>query len=308
VRPYRPEDGPAWDAFVRAARVPHFLFERAYMDYHSDRFEDASRLVEVDGALAAVLPANRDGTTIWSHQGLTFGGLLSGAAMTARRTLEAFAALTDHLQNEGVTRLIYKAVPHIYHAAPAEEDLYALHRHGATLSRRDLSSAIDLARAPAYRKGRKASLKRARESGLRARPSDDFGAFMAIEEATLARHGATSTHSAEELSLLASRFPDQITLHVVEDVAGVVVYRTPVLDHAQYIGSTEQGREVGAVDLLIDALIERARADGKRWFDFGISTTDDGRHLNEGLVRNKESYGARGVAYDRYELDLKVLG
>ena len=84
--------------------------------------------------------------------------------------------------------------------------------------------------------------------------------------------------------------------------------RTPVLDHAQYIGSTEQGRELGAVDLLVDALIERARADGKRWFDFGISTTDDGRHLNEGLVRNKESYGARGVAYDWYELDLKVLG
>jgi hypothetical protein len=293
---------------VRTARVPHFLFERGYMEYHADRFEDVSLLVEEEGMLVGVLPANRDETTVWSHQGLTFGGLLTSGAMGARRALEAFAAVSEWLRAAGVTKLVYKAPPHIYHAAPAEEDLYALFRHGARLSRRDLSAAIDLAQPPAYRKGRKASLKRARESGLQAQQSDDFAAFIALEEETLARHGATPTHSAEELSLLANRFPTAITLHVVEDVAGVVVYRTPVLDHAQYIGSTEQGRELGAVDLLIDALIERARADGKRWFDFGISTTEDGRHLNEGLARNKESYGARGVAYDRYELDLNVLG
>ena len=289
---------------MRAARAPHFLFERGYMEYHADRFEDASLLVEDDGALVGVLPANRDDTTVWSHQGLTFGGLLSSGSMGARRTLEAFEAVSEWLRAAGVTKLVYKAPPHIYHAAPADEDLYALYRHGARLSRRDLSAAIDLARPPAYRKGRKASLKRARESGLQAQQSDDFAAFIAIQEETLSRHGATPTHSAEELALLASRFPHQITLHVVEDVAGVVVYRTPVLDHAQYIGSTGRGRELGAVDLLVDAVIERARADGKRWFDFGISTTDHGRHLNEGLARNKESYGARGVAYDQYELDL----
>jgi len=289
---------------VRSARVPHFLFERGYMDYHADRFEDASLLVEDDGALVAALPANGDGTTVWSHQGLTFGGLLSSGAMGARRTLEAFEAVSEWLRAAGVTKLVYKAPPHIYQATPADEDLYALFRGGGRLVRRDLAAAINLAQPSAYRKGRKASLKKAREGGLQPHRSDDFAAFMAIEEETLARHGATPTHSADELALLAGRFPHAITLHVVQDVAGVVVYRTPVLDHVQYIGSTERGRELGAVDLLVDALIERARADGKRWFDFGISTTDDGRHLNEGLARNKESYGARGVAYDRYELDL----
>jgi hypothetical protein len=285
---------------VRRARVPHFLFERAYMEYHADRFEDASLVVEDGGAIVAALPANRYGDTVWSHQGLTFGGLLG--SLSARRALDAMQAVVGELA--GATRLVYKAAPHIYHAAPAQEDLYALFRCGARLVRRDLSAAVDLSQPPAYRKGRKASLKRARESGLRVERSDDFAAFMTIEAETLARHGATPTHTPDEMALLASRFPDHITLHVVEDLAGVVVYRTPVLDHAQYIGSTERGRELGAVDLVLDALIDRARTDGKRYFDFGISTADGGRTLNEGLARNKESYGARGVAYDWYELDL----
>ena len=31
----------------------------------------------------------------------------------------------------------------------------------------------------------------------------------------------------------------------------------------------------------------------KRWFDFGISTEDDGRILNQGLIEQKEGFGAR---------------
>jgi hypothetical protein len=42
----------------------------------------------------------------------------------------------------------------------------------------------------------------------------------------------------------------------------------------------------------------------KPFFDFGISTVDNGRSLNLGLIRNKESYGARATVHDFYELDL----
>ena len=42
----------------------------------------------------------------------------------------------------------------------------------------------------------------------------------------------------------------------------------------------------------------------KAYFDFGISTEQQGRYLNAGLIENKESYGARAVAYDWYEVDV----
>ena len=39
-----------------------------------------------------------------------------------------------------------------------------------------------------------------------------------------------------------------------------------------------------------------------KYFDFGVSTEDEGRYLNKGLICNKETYGARAVVYDFYEL------
>jgi len=285
------------------------LFERGYMDYHADRFRDASLLVRDDGRLVALLPANREGETLWSHQGLTFGGVIAHTELTVRRALGVFDAIIARARNDGTARLVYKAVPHIYQRIPSDEDLYALFHHDARLIRRDLSAAIRLDERLPYRKGRRAALKRAKSSDLRVAPSRDFEAFMALEEQTLARHGAIPTHTGAELALLAGRYPDRIRLHVAlarneEAVAGVVTYETPVVVHVQYIGATDEGRSRGAVDLLLDHAIDDAARARRRWFEFGISTTEGGRSLNEGLARNKESYGARAVVFDWYEVEL----
>lgn len=307
VESYGPGHARDWDDLVDRSRTPHVLFRRGYMEYHADRFADASLLVREGGRLLAVLPANRDGDRLVSHGGLTFGGFVTDRRMTATRMLAAFDAVLERLRADGVRTWVYKPVPHIYHRVPAEEDLYALARHGARLVRRDLSATIALAERLPYSKGRKAAVKAAR--GLRVAPEADFGAFWALEEEALRRrHGVAPVHSADEIALLAGRFPDEIRLFTAraEDGAllgGVVVFETPVLAHAQYIASTPEGQERGAVDAVVDHLLADVYA-GRRWFDFGISTTDDGRALNAGLAGNKESYGARGVAYDWYELDV----
>jgi hypothetical protein len=304
---YEPARKAEWDALATRSRAPHFLFFRNYMDYHADRVEDASLLVYEGDRLTALLPANREGKIVVSHGGLTFGGVVGDERMTAHKMLAAFDAIISHLRNDGVARLVYAPIPHIYHAIPAEEDLYALFRYGARLVRRDLSSTISPARRPRPTKGRRSATKRASGS-IHVERSFDFGAFMALEEALLLeRHGTKPTHSAEELQLLATLFPQNIKLFVAAEaatlLAGVVVYETEVVAHAQYIGASEQGRTRGAVDAIIAYLLDAEYRD-KRYLDFGISTERGGRFLNPGLVRNKESYGARGVAYDRYELDL----
>ena len=53
--------------------------------------------------------------------------------------------------------------------------------------------------------------------------------------------------------------------------------------------------------LLFLTLLQDTYAD-KPWFDFGISNEDHGRVLNEGLVMQKEGFGARSVVHDHYEL------
>lgn len=311
VRAYEPADRQLWDDLVRRSRAPHFILTRGYCEYHADRFADASLLAFEDSALLAALPATRSGDAVSSHGGLTFGGFVTDRRMTAERMLAMLRAVAAHFAAGGARRLVYKPIPHIYHRVPAGEDLYALYRTGARLVRRDLSSTVDMAERPPYNKGRKSQVKRARARYTVAR-EHDFSDFWAIEEAALRRrHGVRPVHALDEISLLAERFPDELKLYCArgadERVAGgVVVFETPMVAHAQYIASTEEGAADGAVDAVIDHLLSDVYAD-RRYFDFGISTERDGTVLNGGLVRNKESYGARGTIYDFYELDVSSV-
>jgi hypothetical protein len=307
VSPYEPGWSGRWDDFVGRAKNGVFLFRRAYMDYHADRFADHSLLFFQEDELVAVLPASARDGVLTSHGGLTFGGVVCGDRMRTATMLEVFDALGDHLRGRGVRRVVYKAVPHIYHRVPAEEDLYALFRAGARLVRRDVSSAVPMGARVEPTKGRKWALRRSREQGLEVGRSHDFRTFMAIEEANLrARHNVKPTHTAAEMELLAGRFPDNIRLYAAcrggAMLGGVVVYGGGQVAHAQYIAATEEGRRLGAVDAVMDVLLNDVYA-AVPYFDFGISTEDGGRRLNAGLCDYKESYGARAVAYDFYEFD-----
>jgi hypothetical protein len=81
------------------------------------------------------------------------------------------------------------------------------------------------------------------------------------------------------------------------------MFRSAQVAHAQYIAVGDAGRESGALDGLFEHLIERHSVT-HRYFDFGISNTDQGLLLNEGLVRQKEEFGGSATAHDFYRLAL----
>ena len=305
---YQAEQQCLWDEFVARAKNGVFLFQRGYMEYHRDRFHDHSLLFFVDEKLVAVMPANVTDDALISHDGLTFGGIVSDERMKTPLMLEVFDALRAHLQAGNIKRLIYKAAPHIYHDLPAEEDIYALFRHRAQLVARGASSAVYLpCRAP-MGKDRKWRIKLGQKSGLEIRRTEDYETFAAMVAHVLStRHGLKPVHTAAELRLLAGRFPENIKLFAArrgeQMLAGVLVYESKNVAHAQYISSTDEGKETGAPDLLLDYLITE-QYPAKRYFDFGISTEQNGRHLNKGLIDNKEGFGARAVLYDIYEMTL----
>lgn len=308
VTRYLPDAAPTWNDFVARAKNGLFLFDRGYMDYHADRFVDHSLLVWDADKLIALLPANEREGRLVSHGGLTFGGVLGDRRMRTGAMLGVFSALRAYLAAEGLGGLTYKAIPHIYHQVPAEEDLYALQVNGARLVRRDVSSTIDLRDRPAYAKGRKWSTSRALAAGLEIAEGRGFAEFMALEAAhLLQKYGVRPTHTAEEMELLAARFPDAIRLFTArrdgELLAGVLVYESRMVAHAQYIASSEAGREVGALDAILHHLLNTVFAARRPFFDFGISTEEVGMRLNAGLIENKESYGARATVHDFYELD-----
>jgi hypothetical protein len=306
VVPYQAKDKPLWDEFVARTKNGVFLFRRDYMEYHRDRFHDYSLLFFADEKLVALMPANLTSDTLISHGGLTFGGVVSDERMKTPLMLEVFDALCAHLQTGKIKKLIYKATPHIYHDLPAEEDLYALFRHGARLIGRGVSSAVHLPCPAPVSKDRKGRIKQGQKGGLEIGRSEDYETFVAMVAQVLsAKHGLKPVHTAAEMRLLAGHFPKNIKLFAAsrneQMLAGVLVYESKNVAHAQYISSTDEGKETGAPDLLLDHLITEYSST-KRYFDFGISTEDNGWHLNTGLISNKEGFGARALLYDVYEM------
>ncbi len=276
------------------------------MEYHSDRFFDHSLIVTTPkGKTIALLPANRTDDTLHSHQGLTFGGFLVDDGMKTEIMLDLFEDLQSYLRRNGIRKLVYKPIPHIHHIKPAEEDLYALWRMGATLSRRLVSAAVPLDRPVRYSNGRKWSIKRAKKAGIEIARSDEVETFWHILEAVLqSRHEAAPVHTAEEMRRLMERFPDHIHLYLArlegKVLCGGLTFVNPTVTHLQYVANTPEGREIGALDLLIDHLIREVYAN-KAYFDFGTSNEEGGRVLNRGLIDQKERFGARAVVFDRYE-------
>lgn len=308
VAGYTAKDKQLWDRFIVESRNGMFLFERDYMDYHADRFPDSSLLFFDDtDTLVAAMPATRNDDVLSSHAGLTFGGIISGYRMKTALMLDVFAAMKEYLSTGGIRGLLYKAIPHIYHSIPTEEDLYALFRNDAVLVRRDVSSAIDMTKRLPFSKGRRYEIKQALKYGIAVRESDDYDTFMEIEAGVLeSKYNSRPVHTAQELMSLAKRFPENIKLFAAyradQMLAGVVIYESAKVVHAQYIGATDEGKKTGAPDLVLDHLINSYCQ--RRYFDFGISTEDHGRYLNAGLIENKQSFGARAIVHDFYQLDV----
>ncbi len=305
---YKPENKNLWDGFVSSAKNGVFLFFRDYMEYHSDRFQDHSLLFFKDGKLVGLLPANLDHHALHSHAGLTFGGVISGYDMTQFLMLEIFEKIVEHCKNDGITQVIYKAIPYIYHSVPADEDLYALFTCNARLMARNASSCIYLPAIKKFGNSRKDNIRKAKKNDILVKESSDFESFMKIAQETLReRHGVKLVHSVEEIKLLAGRFPNNIKLFASykDDVmlAGLIMYESKNVAHVQYAANSKEGWNIGAQDIIEDYLINEYYKD-KKYFDFGISTEKLGQVLNLGLIKRKENFGASAVMYDLYQIIL----
>lgn len=309
IRRYRREDKELWNSFVNKARNATFLFDRNYMDYHADRFDDNSFMFYHKGKLKAVLPANVAGDTLYSHQGLTYGGLLLDKKATVEDVLECFDSLNSWLRENGISKVVYKALPWIYQQYPSEEDLYALTwKCKAQLISRDISSSIVIDNKLKFAESRKSGIRKALSLNIEVGESNDVDGFWHVLEDNLGnRYNAKPVHTANEMKLLMSRFPNNIKLYVAkmngEIVGGTLIYVTPQVVHTQYISASVEGKKHGALDLLFDYIINKVYANC-RYFDFGKSTEQGGAYLNEPLIFQKEGFGGRGVCYDWYQWEL----
>lgn len=299
-----------WNSFVAKSKNGTFLFHRDFMEYHQDRFDDFSLMVFKKEKLVALLPANRVGDELHSHQGLTYGGLLLLKDIRFENVLQSFEALLKFLDEQNIKTLYIKEIPSIYHHIPSEEIRYINFILKAELLRRDTLSVIDNQNKLKFSSSRNEGIKRANKHGLQIVNDDDFEVFWNnILKITLKnKHNANPVHSLEDILNLKKKFPKNIKqFNVYQEnqiVAGATIFETQHVAHCQYISGNDDKNTLGSLDFLHDYLINEFYSD-KRYFDFGTSNENNGKNINEGLQFWKEGFGARTITQDFYKIETK---
>jgi len=131
------------------------------------------------------------------------------------------------------------------------------------------------------------------------RETDDVAAFWRPLERFLCQyHGVSPVHTAAEMALLRSRFPNHIRMVVAETgaevVAGLLIYLTDRVQRAQYVfrcGGDARARISTRLILHVASHPDYQRA----WHDLGTSVNPLTGQIDAGVLLNKEITGARGT-------------
>ncbi len=297
-----------WNDFVSKSKNATFLFHRDFMEYHQDRFEDFSLLIYKKDKLVALLPANKKGNEIYSHQGLTYGGFVLPNKISFQIVLEAVYEALKFFAERDIEKFIIKQLPKIYYSRPSDEMDYFLFILNSKLVRRDVSMVIPLNQNVTFSKLRNRLIKRAQKAELNFKLERDMTSFWneILIPNLKTKYGVSPVHSLEEITLLKEKFPNNIKQYNVslenELLAGCTIFETKNVAHVQYI-STKKEENIGALDFLMNQLIFQVYKD-KKYFDFGISNENEGRNINEGLLNWKQSFGASTIVHDFYEIEV----
>ena len=303
IIPYSREYKSRWDRFVaslngtyKGSKNTSFLFQRDFMEYHQDRFEDFSLLIFKEEKLRAVLPANREGATLYSHQGLTYGGLVLDAEIRLKEVMEIFKELLGFLSQSGIEELELKMLPQFYQELPGDELDYLLFLTEAKLIKAETAAVIDYRNRIPLNSSRKNAVNQAVKAGFTIQKTTDFEPFwdQVLIPNLEVQHDAEPTHSLEEITTLAKRFKYNIHQFEVRDAQNQLLAGATIPD----------GKKQGALDFLFQQFIEE-HFSHKWYFDFGTSNEQAGTKLNAGLQFWKETFGARTRIQRTYRLQTK---
>jgi hypothetical protein len=307
VKIYQESDYEKWNAFVAQAKNATFLFHRDFMEYHKDRFDDYS-LVILDGEKwVAILPANKVGDEVISHQGLTYGGLVYNEKIVAEVVEVIFKQLLNFLKENKTHNFVLKLIPEFYQLRVSNELNYFLFQQNAHLISRSMNLAIDYSKPLQISKSKLKHFRRISEIGITVQEANDCTSFW--NEILIPRlkekHNVSPVHSLEEINALKSNFPKNIKQFNAyfhgEIVAGITLFCSHHVVKSQYGATSSQGEKIRALDYLFINLINKFSLEYS-FFDMGV--VDEKDSYNKGLLKQKEELGCSVYVQDVYKMNI----
>ncbi|KIC00166.1 FemAB family protein [Flavobacterium sp. KMS] len=310
VKLYQETDYEKWNDFIGQAKNATFLFHRDFMEYHKDRFEDFSLLVYDNEKLVSVLPANKVNDVVYSHQGLTYGGLVYLKKIKGTEVELILDAFFSFLRQNEIKTFYYKPIPAFYLPDGNSEVDFFIFKRGALLEKKEMNLAINMSVSLDISKSKLKHFRRIQEMDLDIIEEEDFKPFweLVLEPRLSEKHNAKPVHNCIEITLLKQNFPNNIKQFSVyyedEIIAGITIFETDAVVKSQYGATTRKGEELRALDFLFINLIQKYKEEGKLFFDMGIVGDDNEKGYNLGLLKQKEELGCSVYNQDFYKIIL----
>lgn len=298
-----------WNAFVSHSKNGTFLFHRDFMEYHNDRFEDFSLMVYKNDKLTAILPANISNSTIYSHQGLSYGGVLVLKNINIKTYTDVFSSIFNYLKKQNFKSFIIKKMPFIYNKKLSGELDFVLSKVTYKTTTDSYFVIDDLQNYKPNRNRSRAIKKANQKNATISNVGIDFFWQHILTKNLNKKFNVNPVHSIQEIKLLMKRFPDNIKFYSVQIAdaieAGVVMFISDNVAHFQYSSGGEHRAETGALDFLFHEII--TKYSHKEYISFGSSSTDKTLRIEPGLAYWKESFGATIITQDFYEIELNNM-
>ena len=310
VKLYQQSDCLNWNAFISQAKNATFLFHRDFMEYHKDRFEDFSLMIYDQQKLIAVLSANRVGESVYSHQGLTYGGLVYSAKINGQKVAAIIDSILVFFKEEGVLFFHYKPIPSFYTSMGNQESDFFLFKKGAFLERKEMNLAINLSMPLTISRSKLKHFRKIEQLHLEIVEEQQLDSFWesVLVPRLLAKYDVKPVHKLQEITSLKEKFPNNIKQFSVyyEDhiIAGITIFETDTVVKSQYGATTKKGEEFRALDFLFISLIGKYKKQGKLFFDMGIVNEDNENGYHAGLLKQKEELGCSVYGQDFYKMNL----
>lgn len=310
IRPYQESDYELWNTFVSAAKNATFLFHRDFMEYHKERFEDFSLLVFDKVKLVAVLPANRVDNKVYSHQGLTYGGLVYASKLKIEKIEVILDLLFDFFKSKRIEHFYLHPIPSFYLGQGNAAIDFFLMKRGAQLYRKEMNMVAHLHQEIPISKSKLKHFRRTEVLGLRVVEETNFQPFWEkiLEPRLAEKYDAKPVHSLAEIQLLQERFPKNIKQFsaYLEDkiVAGITIFEFENGVKSQYGATSKKGEKYRALDFLFISLLDVFQKRGKHFFDMGIVNDSGEKGFHSGLLQQKEELGCTVWNQDFYKIKL----
>ena len=310
VKQYQKSDYANWNAFIGQAKNATFLFHRDFMEYHKDRFEDFSLMFFNNKKLVAVLPANKVETTVYSHQGLTYGGLVYSSKLNGGKLADIVDSLLSFFKENGIQSFYFKPIPLFYTSKGNAEMEFFIIKKGAFLDKKEMNLAINLKEPLTISKSKLKHFRKVQGLDLELVEEQQFESFweLVLEPRLSEKYDAKPVHTLQEITVLKENFPNNIkqfsVYHGNSIIAGVTLFVTETVVKSQYGATTKKGEELRALDFLFINLIQKYKSEGKFFFDMGIVNDDNEKGYHAGLLKQKEELGCSAYSQDFYKMNL----